>query len=255
MLIPCHEIWADQVNNKSRELFTPESCHSLAASIDEQGLLQPVVVIPTDQPGYKYRLVFGYRRFVAVSVVLAQKEIEANVREDLTPEQADLANAIENLERADLSFYEECVCLKNIFAADTSQTDIGKKLKRSRTWVRTRWQLWKLPEEVIQQVRIGLLGPAEVALLVQQSPEEMQAAAARITKAKEDGEATASLEKELTERRGVRPKKDVQRVMTVLMERGRSDAMHVLRYAIGEINETQLYEYLNLNEQSDPPTV
>ncbi len=255
MQIPCSEIWADQSNNKSREMFAPESCHSLAATIQEQGLLQPVVVVPIEHPSYKYRLVFGYRRFVAVSVVLAQKHIEAIVRTDLDEQQIDLANAIENIERQDLSFYEECVCLKNVFDAEMSQTDIGKALKKSRTWVRNRWLLWKLPEDVIQQVRVGLLGAAEVALLIQQTPEEMAEAAAKLLKGKDAGESTASMEREVSGRRGVRAKKDVQRVMTILLEKGREAEMHTLRFACGEISDQQLFEYLGLNDEPNAAAV
>ena len=126
-MIPCDSILADLSNNCSRQDLTPEDCEDLAASIEVNGLQQSVVVRPTPEYGSEtpkpYQLVIGYRRFTAVSVNLGLTEIECTVRE-YTDEEAKIANVIENLQRKDISFWEECCALRIAFPDDTKTKQI-----------------------------------------------------------------------------------------------------------------------------------
>jgi ParB/RepB/Spo0J family partition protein len=73
---------------------------SLAADIKRNGLLQPVIVRPTKEPGV-YDLVSGHRRFAAVKKN-EMKTIPAVVR-SMGDEEALLINLTENIQREDLS--------------------------------------------------------------------------------------------------------------------------------------------------------
>lgn len=244
MNIPISEILVDHANNTSRVPFAPETCEDLAANIGQHGQLVPVKVRPIDHPNFKYQLVMGYRRITACSVILGWEQIEAIVDNNVTEEDANLHNLIENLQRKGLGYWEECQSLRRTFPPEMGDTEIARKLNMSRGWVRARWLVWRLPQEVIDQVEAGLLSPADVTLLIHRSPEEQQAAAKRLLEGKAAGETTQSMVEELSRRRGVRTKAQVQEVMVKLLEMEKKDAMHALRWAIGEITDTALYEHL-----------
>lgn len=246
-LVECSKILCDQSYNKSREHFTHESCHSLAADIQEHGQLQNVLITPYNQDGYEYRLVFGFRRYVAIAIVLAQDKIVAKIKTYADSAEADIDNVKENLERQTCTFFEECLSLNRVFGPEVSQAEIARRMQRSRAWVRNRTMLFGLPESTIEQVRLGALSAADVNLLIQQSPEEVVAATEKILAGKAAGEATSDMEGELSNRRSPRKKKDVQRVMTVLMGAGCEREMQTLRFAAGEISDAQLFEYLGIN--------
>lgn len=246
MNIPINEIWADHTFNTCREPFAPETCSSLAASIGKYGQIEPVIVTPIEHDQYKYKLVIGYRRFIAVAVLLQHEEIYGAIS-SIPPEKLEelsMINYVENLERSNLSYYEEALGLRNNFASGTIDNAIAQAVSRSRSWVRLRWKLWDLPEEIIEQVKEGFLTASDIGIIIQQSPEEQIAKAERIRLGKERGESTRSMGEELTSRSGVRPKKEIKRVMTQLLAEDKLEAIHALRYSIQEINESQLFTYL-----------
>lgn len=239
MKIPIDSILVEHGNNVSRESFTPDSCSELAESIGRFGLIEPLIVKETSHPDYDYQLVVGYRRYTAC-IVLGWTEVEVLVRPSESEHQDKLINIAENLMRENPSFWGWCCALRDTFEPGTGDTEIARILGKSRSWVRVRWLVWRLPDDVIAQVEAGYLSAADVSLLIQKSPEEQQAAADRILKGKAAGETTQSLQTELSNRRSVRPKKEVQAMMTKFMEEEKEAPMHALRWAIGEITDTQL---------------
>jgi len=90
--------------NQPRKYFDEASLQSLAETIKAHGVLQPILVTPT--PGGGYRVVFGARRFLA-SKMAGCKTIPAVIREDLVAEQIAAVQLLENLQRADLTDFEE----------------------------------------------------------------------------------------------------------------------------------------------------
>lgn len=243
MKLNVDEIFVDPTVN-TREPFTGDECQSLAVSIANNGLIEPVVVIPYNgEPQYKYQLICGFRRYMAVAVILGHPVIEAHVKVGLTIDAAKHINLIENLERKDYSYYEECVALNRAFTPETSIEDIANVATRSRTWVRCRWLIWQLPESVIQDVREGHLGPTDIGIIVQKSPEEQIAAAKTLKDAEEAGNKDEATRK-LTQRTRAVPKKEAKRVMSVLLSRNMVREMNAIRFAIGEISEEELFSLL-----------
>lgn len=247
MKIPIDRILIDHSLNVSRGCLpvSRESCEGLASSIDQHGMFTPVCVrLISDRPDYDYQLILGYRRVVAHGI-LGSKEIECFVREkDCTESKSKKLNVIENLLRLNPPYWEECCGLRDAFDPEDGDTKIARELNASRTWVRNRWLVWKMPPDVIAQVEAGLLSAAQVSLLIHKSYEEQQAAAARIRRGVEEGETTQQMEAALSNRRSVKPKKQVQAMMTQLMADGYEKEMHTLRWAIGEITDTQLMGFI-----------
>lgn len=170
--------------------FTLQSVKELAESIEEVGgLICPVTVQPWDrQPGFKYRLVVGYRRYKAITCILRRATIPANICYGLTDHQAQLLNAAENLERKDLNLWEEARVLQRLYPDGTTERQAAKELKKTCYWVRMRWRLLKMPPSVQQKAAAGLLSQANLDALAGLDSEEDQVLLAdRIAMAREQG--------------------------------------------------------------------
>lgn len=247
LTIPCRDIRADPEDNVSRCDMTPHLCQDIAASIEVSGLMQPVTVRKTDNPeaGYRYELVMGFRRFTAVSVNLGQLEIKAFVVE-CTKAEARIMNLTENLQRKDLTFWEEARGLRLAFPPETPRPKIMKALGYSDDWVKVRWRIDELPKEVQDQVREGLLGSAEVNIIQQMKDRDSKIKAARkLMAGKRAGKTIKDLQRDLTNRKNHRSKAEVKKMMTICMEKDCMEAVHALRYASGEISDTLFLDLLD----------
>jgi ParB/RepB/Spo0J family partition protein len=163
--IPLCEIYFDASFN-SRGAFAPVSVRELAESIDSTRLQQPVIVQPAAEvvsipDAYKYRLVCGHRRFIAVSVFLRWETIPAIVWTGLDETAARIANLKENLDRVSLNPLEEA---RGIAAAFPGQSNyaIAKQLNRSTGWVSDRKALLSLPDVLQQQAAAGYFTWADI---------------------------------------------------------------------------------------------
>lgn len=95
---------------KSEEI---NALQSLAHSIKEQGIINPIVVY---KYGEKYRLVAGERRTLA-SILADKMDIQAKILDSKPSElKISLLQWIENIERADLSLHERLKNLEKIVA-------------------------------------------------------------------------------------------------------------------------------------------
>lgn len=70
----------------------------LAESIKKQGLLQPIMVCPTDKDG-KYEILLGQRRFLAYQMLGKKEILSAVLKEQVTPIQAKIISVTENMVR------------------------------------------------------------------------------------------------------------------------------------------------------------
>jgi len=257
MKIRCDEIlYNPEGQNVSRELFTAESCESLAAAIDRQGLTHPVNVVPLPE-GHekKYKLIAGFRRFVAIAEILGWDEIPCVVREDIhTLEEEHLVNYLENLERKDTSFWEECLGLKRMFKPDKSMTDIAKIMGRSRQWVRPRWLIWSLDQEILDEliplVREGICLASDVELIILKENKDRIASLKALIEAHKEGTKIRDTLRQSSKRKQIRKVPEIQRAMTVMMENEKPDCVQALRFACGEITDQQLYNYLGCKEST-----
>ena len=146
-----------------RREFSEGSLAELAASIREQGVVQPIVVTPW---GEKLEIVAGERRWRAaamagltkVPVVWRERRSESDLLE---------VALVENIQREDLNpldAAEAYARLKDEFRL--SHEKIADRVGKDRTTVTNALRLLKLPESVRQQIRSGLLSAGHARALV-----------------------------------------------------------------------------------------
>jgi ParB family transcriptional regulator, chromosome partitioning protein len=127
-----------------RSYFDDKKLEELVTSIEEHGVLQPVVVQKADSG---YELIVGERRWRA-SKKLGLKKIPAVIREVSDAQSLEIA-IIENIHRHDLNPIEEAEAyarLANEFAL--TQEMVAKKVGKSRTAVANTLRLLKLSRNI-----------------------------------------------------------------------------------------------------------
>jgi ParB family transcriptional regulator, chromosome partitioning protein len=137
-----------------RRHFDDDALQSLAGSLGEQGVLQPVLVRP--RAGGTYELVAGERRWRAARLAGLQT-VPALVREreDAAALEAAL---IENMAREDLNPIEEArACAALVEELGLTRKEIGRRVGRSRVAVSNLVRLLDLPDEVIALLQDGAL--------------------------------------------------------------------------------------------------
>lgn len=150
----------------------------LAASIRENGILQPVLVRPSRDG---YQLVAGERRLAAAQRAGLLK-VPAVVREVPDERLLELA-LVENIQREQLNPIEEAQACQNL--ADTlgmTQEDLAARLGKERSTIANALRLLKLPAAVKTLVSDGKLSPghARALLSLNSPPAEMSRLAARM---------------------------------------------------------------------------
>jgi ParB family chromosome partitioning protein len=137
-----------------RRRFAEGELAALAASIGAKGVLQPLLVRPA--PGEDYEIVAGERRWRAAQLA-GQHEVPVVVRELADGEALELA-LVENLQRADLSPFEEAEALRRLIEEfGHSQEALGEALGRSRSHIANTLRLLALPDPVRAMVEDGSL--------------------------------------------------------------------------------------------------
>ncbi len=160
-----------------RKDFPPEALQELAASIKEQGIVQPLIV--RDQRTH-YELIAGERRWRAAQL-LHLTEVPVIVREADDRSVLELA-LIENLQRENLNPIEEALGYSQLIEQfQLRQEDVATKVGRSRVAVANALRLLKLAPEIQAFVRDGRfsVGHAKV-LLALTLPEQQKLAAERV---------------------------------------------------------------------------
>jgi len=121
----------------------------LVASVREKGILEPILVRPV---GSHFQIIAGERRYrAAVEAGLA--EIPCIVRESSDAETMEIA-LIENLQRKDLSAFEEADGLKTLAESyGYTHEKMAERLGKSRTSITETLSLATMPEEVRERCR------------------------------------------------------------------------------------------------------
>ena len=167
-------------NGQPRKLFNDEALHELAASIKENGVIQPIIV---QKKGTGYRIVAGERRWRA-SRLAGHSIIPAIVR-DLTDQQTLEQALIENLQREDLNPLEEAYAMSNLLKShNMSQEQLAKKLGKPRATIANIIRLINIDESLQDFIRNGDLsaGHAKALLSLKDSEDQRKAADVIIAK-------------------------------------------------------------------------
>ncbi len=130
-----------------------ETVEALKESIRTLGLLQPIVV---RKVGDTYELIAGRQRLRAVTE-LGWETVPARVLE-LSDEDALIAQAVENVNRRDVSPLEEAEYFAELRErTGWSAAEIARRIGRPESYVRERLQLLSAPEELLRAVAEGAI--------------------------------------------------------------------------------------------------
>ena len=168
--------------NQPRQHFDEAEIESLAASVREKGVVQPLVVRPRpgDEEGAPYQIVAGERRWRAAQRA-GLHELPAVVRHLSDAESIEIA-LVENLQRRDLNPLEEASAYRRLIREfDHRQEDVASALGKSRSHVANTVRLLDLPEPVKALVSDGTLSAGHGrALLAAADPAALSATVVRL---------------------------------------------------------------------------
>ena len=132
-----------------REKFSDDKIKELSESIDQYGIIQPLILKKEDSI---YVIIAGERRWRAAKT-LGLKEVPAIIKELTDKEELEIS-LIENIQREDLNSIEEAKAydrlIKEFFL---TQEELSQRLGKSRTTITNTLRLLKL-ENIIQDLII-----------------------------------------------------------------------------------------------------
>ena len=166
--------------DQPRKDFDEERLNELAASIKENGVIQPIIVQRRDKG---YRIVAGERRWRA-SRLAGLKVIPAIVR-DLTDQETMEQALIENLQREDLNPIEEALAMQALLNTHKmTQEQLAKKLGKPRATIANTIRLTNINESLIDFIRNGELtaGHAKAILALKDEEDQRRVADVIMTK-------------------------------------------------------------------------
>ncbi len=135
---------ANIVPNKSqpRKYFDEVALYQLSQSIKENGLLQPVCVRKT---GVTYEIISGERRCRA-SKMAGLSEVPCIVR-DVNEERSAVLALIENIQRSDLSFFEEAIAINELIDVyGLTQQEAARKLGKAQPTIANKLRLLRFTD-------------------------------------------------------------------------------------------------------------
>lgn len=197
--IPLDEITPNP--RQPREIFDEDALQELVTSIQEVGLLQPIVV--RQLAPSRYELIMGERRWRACREA-GLEAIPAIVR--ATDDEKLLLDALlENLHRAQLNPIEEAAAYDQLLKDfNCTHDQLADRIGRSRPQVSNTLRLLKLSPKVQNRVAAGVLSAGHArALLSVDDPEEQERLAYRVVA---EGLSVRSVE-EIVTLMGSRPQK------------------------------------------------
>ncbi|MBL8777735.1 MAG: ParB/RepB/Spo0J family partition protein [Acidimicrobiales bacterium] len=146
--IPTGQIEPNQF--QPREHFDEESLASLTASVRALGVLQPILVRPTDDPD-RYELIAGERRWRAAKRA-GLPSVPAIVREVDDLDSLEQA-VVENLHRQDLNPLEEAAAYQQLMEDfNLTQERLAERVGKSRSAVANTLRLFQLPPSIQKMV-------------------------------------------------------------------------------------------------------
>jgi ParB family chromosome partitioning protein len=134
---------------QTRYVEDDEKLEELSDSIKANGVVQPIMVRPSDEDDGRYVLILGERRLHA-SKKAGKTHIPAMVRR-VSLQQAAEMTIVENLQREDLSALEQAEAFRVLSTRfSLTQQQIGERVGLSRASVTNYMRLLKLPRDVMQ---------------------------------------------------------------------------------------------------------
>ena len=153
-LVPIEFIRPNPLN--PRREFNEDDLSQLSSSIQEKGILQPILVRALLGMNGVYEIIAGERRWRAAQRA-GLHDVPVVIVEATDKESLEIA-IIENVQRADLNALEEAQGYDSLAEQfGYSQTDLAKVIGKSRSHVANTLRLLRLPEKAKDYLRSGKL--------------------------------------------------------------------------------------------------
>ena len=148
-----------------RRVFDDEALESLAQSLRQSGLLQPLLVRPHPSESEKYEIVAGERRWRAAQRA-GLETLRVVVRELTDAEVLHMA-IVENVQRQDLNPVEEAEGYRRLIDEfGQTQNRLARVIGKSRSHIANMLRLLTLPEAVRDELSAGRLSMGHARALV-----------------------------------------------------------------------------------------
>ena len=129
-----------------RKQFKSEDLLSLADSIKENGVLQPLLARRINNSDY-FEIIAGERRLRAS--ILANQETVPCLVVDCDHKESAIYSVLENIQRADLSFFEEAQAIAHMQSHfNLTQEQVAKRLGKSQSALSNKLRILKLPIDI-----------------------------------------------------------------------------------------------------------
>ena len=153
----------DRNPDQPRKTFDEESLRSMANSISLYGVLQPILLVKSDNG--RYLIIAGERRFRA-SLLAGLKKIPAIVK-NLSQQEIQEISLIENLHRENLNAIEAAEGIRELMENHgLTQEEVAVRIGKSRPYVTNTLRLLQLPAEVMEMVKSGKLSPGHARTIL-----------------------------------------------------------------------------------------
>jgi ParB family chromosome partitioning protein len=161
-----------------RRDFAAASLEELANSIKEQGIVQPIVVVPR---GERFEIVAGERRWRAAAQA-GLTRVPIVVRDKRSDKDMLEAALVENLQREDLNPLEAAGAYARLREEfHLTQDEVARRVGKDRTSVSNTLRLLKLPASVREKIRDGSLSAGHAkAIASLSSPDDQESLAQEV---------------------------------------------------------------------------
>ena len=148
-----------------RRRFAEEELNGLVQSIEENGVLQPILVRRAPDDGEKYQIIAGERRWRAAQQAKLH-EVPVTVKDVSDAEALELA-ILENVQREDLTALEEAMAYQKLIADFAhTQEQLARIVGKSRSHIANSLRLLTLPDAVKGMLQDGRLTAGHARTLI-----------------------------------------------------------------------------------------
>lgn len=201
-----------------RKVFDSEKLKELAASVKENGVIQPILARRTDSG---YELIAGERRWRAAQMA-GLRDVPVILREVRDTEMLELA-LIENIQRAELNPIEEAEGYQKLISEfDYTQEELSIRVGKERSTIANYLRLLRLPEQIKEDISKGVVSTGHAkAILGLEAPQRQIEAHAIVVKKGLSVRETESLVKRIAKGQPVKKAQkasaDIDRLQEGLM--------------------------------------
>ncbi|MDD2331867.1 MAG: ParB/RepB/Spo0J family partition protein [Candidatus Cloacimonetes bacterium] len=159
--LPLDKIYPNRY--QPRKIFDPDKLNELAASIRENGIIQPLIVSKTDESDYE--LIAGERRLEAAKLA-GLTEVPVVIRSVSDKEKLQLA-ITENIQREDLNPLEEALAYKALIDEfSMTHAQIAQIMGKDRATITNSIRLLKLPIPIQNMINQELISPGHARVIL-----------------------------------------------------------------------------------------